>query len=122
MDKEERILDLKLKILDLKLDKERDIHSLSLTILIGFLTFFVTSGIGLKIFNQSIYDLTTWAISLKWYFAVLILLLLVFGLPFLAGFIGKVGIDIILKSKERIYNKNINELEKMISQLSSKKK
>ncbi len=122
MDKESSILQLKLKIIDLKLEKDKEIHSLLLSTLVGVLTFFAATGVILKVSNDFITNITRWAIKLQWYYSLLIILFLMLVLPLLAGFIFSKILNVIFRYKQKIYDDRIEDMNTLLTELNSKSK
>ncbi|HJX06200.1 MAG TPA: hypothetical protein VJ461_05805 [Candidatus Nanoarchaeia archaeon] len=121
MDKDEKIFELKLKKIELKLEKEKELHSLAVSILAGVLTFLVTTGFLANAFTNTITSVVKAIIEFNVIVALIMLILLIFGLPFLVGSLAYQGVQMIMKSKEKLYDVRIQEIEKWISELRSKK-
>lgn len=115
MDKEDKILDLKLKIIDLKLEKEKDIHQSAFALLIGAITFFMTSSIIINTLRESLNKVIQSIITWKVYFSIPTLILIII-LPALATwYMSKKITDLYFKSKEKIYDGKIREIETIIA-------
>lgn len=117
MDKEEKILDLKLRIIDLKLEKEKDIHQSVFALLVAVVTFFITSSIIINTIKESLNKIVQPIITWNVYFSIPTLILIIISPAFAAGYISKKITDLYFKSKEKMYNDKIKEIEDILSNL-----
>ncbi|MBS3105982.1 hypothetical protein J4234_07045 [Candidatus Woesearchaeota archaeon] len=120
MDKEDKILDLKLRIIDLKLEKEKDIHQSVFVLLIGVVTFFMTSSIIIGTLREYLNGIIQSIITWKAYFSIPTLILIIILPALVVGYITNKITNLYFKSKERIYDDKIKEIEGIISNLKGK--
>jgi len=113
MDKD--TLELKMKIIELKLERDKTVNSFLIGVLAAIIFFFVTSSFivepALKLMSTY---LTNSMITQDWILAIFLITVYMILLPILAGFFTKWIIDAILSAQNKAYNDRIQDLEKLI--------
>lgn len=121
MDKEEKILELELKIIELTLKRNDNLLKLAIAILIGVLSFFITLDSIKSYFNETIKEWVRIIVSLPSPTDAMLLLLLIIIVPFVSALLTMVILRFIFKSQGQIYDDAIDQIEESIKRLRSEK-
>jgi hypothetical protein len=121
MDKSEKILELKIKLVELQIERDKDIHAMAVSVIVGVITFVITTEYLAKLFNDTLKKIAEWALSIHPLVAVILFLVLLIVLPLLAGYIANKAIQLVMKSKAKVYNDGIREINQLLEELHSKK-
>jgi len=113
MDKEDKIVELELKIIDLKLERDKYVHRSIFSILVAVITFGVTSGTLANMFGENLKSLVISSFLTHVLVGIVVFVILMVGLPIFAYFITTRLIDLFLKSSDEIYKDRIRDIEKM---------
>jgi|GEM_PF-5583718 len=118
---ENKVLDLKMKIIELKHEKEKDVHKSGFSILFGLIVFLITSGVLSNAFNVLLKGTVEVILQLEFYIAVISLIVILTIPAIIAGIFANRMITYYLKSREKIYDEWIYDIEKLINNLDPKK-
>ena len=121
--KDEDIIKIKLKLIDIELEKKKHVHKLLFSLVVALITFGVVYGNVYSIFNNSLIEVFQSIINFNEIVGIVAMLLFMICLPILAYFISGKFIDIfIIQSTNEIYDEKIEELKKLINELTEKTK
>ena len=122
MDKQEKLIDLELKKVDLKLKRDNEIHRLSFSILAFVLTFLVTSNFLLNLFQETIRSWVRAIMLLPGPLNFILIILMMTTLPVVAGVAAMIIMGGFLKSKEKLYEDRLKDIDTLINGINTKKK
>ena len=112
--------EIRLKIIELKLERDKDTFITSMSILVGVITFLYTLGFIPSNLSQWLKDNINTVISpitkLNPFLGLAVVLLIAIALPVLTGIIASRIVTFLVKNKLAIYNDAIKELEKLSGQ------
>ena len=122
MDKKEKIIDLQLKIIEINLEKEKDLYNSSFSWATGIIIFLITSGFLTNTLKNILVELVKNIISKPQWWDIIILYILIIIPPLLAGFGSKKLFDLFINSKKKIYEEKIKEINEVIYKLKTQEK
>src|SRR3989344_3554991 len=122
MDKKEKIIDLQLKIIEMNLEKEKDLYNSSFSWATGIIIFLITSGFLTNTLKNVLEELVRNIISEPQWWDIIILYILIIIPPLLAGFGSKKLFDLFINSKKKIYEEKIKEINEVIYKLKTQEK
>jgi hypothetical protein len=114
MNKEEMIYELKLKTIELELERDKEQHRAAFGVMAAVLMFLVTTGFTKDSISIYLTNLFKFLLSISVLLFLGVFVLMVIGLPVLAYFVSTNLFSFYLKSQEKIYNKKIEKLNRMI--------
>lgn len=121
VDNEDRIVDLKLKKIDLKFERDKYIYGSAFSFVIAAITFAVTSYNIYLFITKMLEDSLKTIISINEMVGIIVLFLFPFVAAAIAFIVSNLFIAIFKKSIDQIYNDRIQEIDDIITDLSSKK-
>ena len=113
--------EIRLKIIELKLERDKDTFITSMSILVGVITFLYTLGFIPSNLSQWLKDSINAVIPLIFtkahpFLGLIGVLIIAITLPVLTGTIASRIIKFLIKNKSAIYDNAIKELEKLSKQ------
>ena len=125
MDKEDRIIDLKLKKIELKLEKKKDLFKTIISFIIGIVSFLYTVNYIETLnsyFTTGISTIIEGLFKLPEPINIITILLLPFLMAYTTYRFSTNFMDSVLKGKEKMYKNAIEEVDFLLEDLEPKKK
>jgi hypothetical protein len=117
MDKKEKILELKLKVIELGLERDKYTHKTLFSGAIAIITFALTSQIFLDSVKQTLVQSLVSLISFNTIIGLIIMFAFVLGITILAYYLSSRLTDIFFKTANNMFNSRIKEIKKLIEDL-----
>lgn len=114
----DRITELKLKIIEIKLERDKYLHKSLFSLVIAIITFAVTSGILANTFNENVKSAIIASFNFSIYLGLAVSVLIAIGLPIIAYLLSHQLLSFFLKTTQKVYDTRISEIEKMIKELT----
>lgn len=122
MTNENKIIDLKLKIIDIKLEKEKYLHKSLFSFVIAVITFAITYGNIASIFNNTFVTILQSVISFNEILGLVVMILFLILLPVVAYYVSKGLANFFIKSTNKMYDDKIKEIDNIINKLTKTEK
>jgi hypothetical protein len=121
MNKDDKVFELKLKLLDLKLEKDKEIYSVMFTLVVGVGSLLFAGDLLKNLYGEAYANMIKSASQLNPWFGLFLIILTLVAFPLIMMFGTSVIIKGLFKIKEESYDKSIKEVKKLIDEYSMKR-